>query len=240
MPIQRVCSSCGNKFLVSPSRIASERGKYCSIACRGIGKRAGQILRQCVYCGREFMASLTSNWKNQRYCSRGCVMRHNGSKRKMPLEKRLISKINFSIDERECAFWTGSKDKFGYGKTYKIVNGKRIDTHAPRAIYELYFGPLDQAIHVLHSCDNPACCNIYHLFIGNQQSNMADKISKGRQAKGEKVGSAKLTEREVMKIKYLIKQGVYLTNIAYRFDVTISTISQIKAGLTWKHVPWPR
>ena len=65
---------------------------------------------------------------------------------------------------------------------------------------------------------------------------MKDKVSKDRQAKGETNGRAKLTEREVMKIKRLIKEGIRITDIASRFDVGITTISEIKAGRTWKHI----
>lgn len=33
---------------------------------------------------------------------------------------------------------------------------------------------------VMHSCDNPACCNPRHLSVGSQSENMQDCSYKGR------------------------------------------------------------
>lgn len=36
---------------------------------------------------------------------------------------------------------------------------------------------------VMHTCDNPPCLNPYHLELGTQKDNIADRKSKGRTAK---------------------------------------------------------
>jgi hypothetical protein len=54
--------------------------------------------------------------------------------------------------------------------------------------------------------------------------------------KGGKNGNSKLTEREVVEIKKLIKKGDTQFNIANRFGVKQATISSIKLGYTWRHV----
>ena len=43
---------------------------------------------------------------------------------------------------------------------------------------------LDSAVCVLHSCDNPACVNVAHLYLGTHADNVADKIRKGRSQAG--------------------------------------------------------
>lgn len=240
MAIQQICLFCGKEFITYPSRFTSDRGKYCSVVCRGLARRAKPVKRQCRYCSKEFdiiprWLKISKGW----YCSQVCFRAARRGKETMPFAERLAGWIKFPTNEGDCAIWTGHTDKAGYGKISKLVDGKVISVRSHRAVYELYFGSLDSSVNVLHSCDNPPCCDIRHLFIGTQADNIKDKVSKGRQAKGEKNNHAKLTEREVEKIKFLIRKGNTLTSIAYRFDVTITAISEIKAGRTWKHILWP-
>lgn len=44
-------------------------------------------------------------------------------------------------------------------------------------------------MHVLHSCDNPPCCNPAHLFLGTNADNTADRHAKGRDARGAAHGA---------------------------------------------------
>jgi len=53
---------------------------------------------------------------------------------------------------------------------------------------------------------------------------------------GEKNSSSKLTEKEVIEIKTMIKDGISLSFIAKQYNVTQSNISCIKRNKSWKHV----
>lgn len=106
-------------------------------------------------------------------------------KRELPFEERFWSYIDIKLPE-ECWEWTGAKSSDGYGST--SIKGVTINTH--RIAWQLTYGEIPEGKHVLHHCDNPPCCNPSHLFLGDHQSNMNDRGSKGR-SKGRGIrGSA--------------------------------------------------
>ncbi len=93
----------------------------------------------------------------------------------------------------------------GYGRLSR--EGKRVYAH--RAVWEIVFGEIPPVLCVLHTCDNPPCCNPAHLWLGTHAENMEDKQAKGRgnQPHGETNGQAKLTEPEVREIRHRYAAG---------------------------------
>lgn len=51
---------------------------------------------------------------------------------------------------------------------------------AHRYSWFLANGPIPTGMYVLHTCDDRACVNPAHLFIGTQRDNIRDMIAKGR------------------------------------------------------------
>ena len=66
----------------------------------------------------------------------------------------------------------------GVGKAHSGERGRRVYAH--RWAWEQANGPIPDGMMVLHRCDNPACWNIDHLFLGTQADNMADMRAKKR------------------------------------------------------------
>lgn len=151
-----------------------------------------------------------------------------------PIEERLWSRIEKSGGQDACWPWLGYTVK-GYGRL--MYRGKRVMAH--RVAYELTYGPVDEELDVLHHCDNPPCCNPAHLFKGTNDDNVADKVSKGRQADNHREHNpkAKLTEADVAEVRELWRAGWSATAIAARFGVARGTIWFITNNLTW---PDPR
>jgi len=108
---------------------------------------------------------------------------------------------------------------------------------AHRFIYELTYGKIIGDLVVCHHCDNPTCVRIDHLFLGTQQENIDDKVSKNRQAKGIAHGSAKLTDKEVKEIRELFASGNYTEEqLSNLYKVHNRTICCLIQRITWKHI----
>lgn len=75
----------------------------------------------------------------------------------------------------QCWEWTGCKRE-GYGR----FNIRRLNQSSHRISWEIHNAKISGNLFVLHKCDNRACVNPSHLFIGDNQLNMSDKSSKGR------------------------------------------------------------
>lgn len=100
-----------------------------------------------------------------------------------PFHERFWAQVNKTDT---CWLWTGRMNPVrGYGRCY--YRKRDIDTH--RIAWELTYGPIPDGLVVCHRCDNPPCVNPDHLFLGTQADNVADKVAKNRQAKGETHGS---------------------------------------------------
>lgn len=89
----------------------------------------------------------------------------------------LRSKIRENVEPvGDCWLWQASFSGTGYGDFRG--NGEHWTAH--RAAYTAFIGPIPPKMHVLHRCDNRACCNPEHLFIGTNQDNIRDSSLKGR------------------------------------------------------------
>jgi len=121
------------------------------------------------------------------------------------------------------------------------VGGKRVAAH--RVAYAIQDGwenglrEIPNDMLVCHRCDNPACCNPRHLFLGTPQDNMDDMVEKGRSAAKYRIGetnpNSKLTLEQAREIKASADTMMVL---AERFGVSYPAIQNIKSGRTWTHV----
>ena len=89
----------------------------------------------------------------------------------------------------------------------------------------------------MHTCDNPPCCEPMHLELGTHEANVADRVQKGRSARGERHGRAKLTADDAAAIKRRRNEcAESLANLAREFGVDPRAIAKVLSGETWKDV----
>ncbi len=159
---------------------------------------------------------------------------------------RFLSKLKTS--DSGCWIWCGCGSSRGYGKT--TIASKDIRAH--RLSWMIFKGEIPDGLFVCHQCDNPSCCNPSHLFLGTQAENVIDKVTKGRQAKGDthyarlhperlargtSHGMSKLDEDKVRQIRleYTGTRGE-LGMLAKKYGVAKATVHQVVRGRLWSHV----
>jgi hypothetical protein len=132
------------------------------------------------------------------------------------------------LKENGCIEYRGYCDKKGYCR----FGHKRKLAH--RVSYELSIGIIPDGLHVCHRCDNRCCINPNHLFLGTNEDNVRDCISKGRNAKGETITNSKLTEEHILKIRMDTRPDKV---IAAEYGISQGHVSRIQMRRTWKHIP---
>ena len=150
--------------------------------------------------------------------------------RKRPLKERLWEKINV-CGPSECWEWAKALTNKGYGSI--LVDGKPKLAH--RVVFKEVNGFIDDALCVMHTCDNRKCCNPSHLIQGTLAENNHDRHRKGRTRpptgmKGTSNPRNKLTEQQVIEI--FTATGT-LQAIADRYGVKMQTVHDIKKGRNW-------
>lgn len=125
-----------------------------------------------------------------------------------------------------CWNWTASLFKNGYGQ---IAIGKDKSMQAHRVSWQLHRGEIPVGMDVCHTCDNRACVNPNHLFLGSRHDNMMDAAKKGRMP-------VKLNPDIIREIRGSHQLG---THLAEKFGVCPSTIAKIRKGRIWQHIEAP-
>lgn len=146
-----------------------------------------------------------------------------------------------------CFLWTGGVHATrGYGVFRPEPSGKKKEL-AHRVAWERANGPIPQGMHICHHCDMPVCVNPLHLFLGTNADNHADKMRKGRQAKGPPHSmvmksvapngcrhyKSSLTDDEVRLIRH---EPGPLSEIAAKYSISKASACRIRSRIRYAKV----
>lgn len=142
---------------------------------------------------------------------------------------RYFNDVALPYEGDGCLEWPYSRDGRGYGHIWRDGRMQRVN----RLVCEHRHGhPPTPGHEAAHNCGNRACVNPNHLRWATPVENCADKLIHGTHTRGERSGTAKLTEsqaREILSLKGVVSQAA----LADRFGVAHVTISNIHRGETW-------
>jgi hypothetical protein len=142
-------------------------------------------------------------------------------------------------DEDKCWNWQGYLASDGYGVL--LVNADTptgyTTARAHRLMFEAVKGNIPPGMMVCHKCDNPACVNPAHLWLGTAADNSRDMVNKGRKKKGVEHHNAKLSVETVLEIRQIHASGTAtLPELAKRFALAVSHVHRIVTRKSWGHI----
>lgn len=128
-----------------------------------------------------------------------------------------------------CWNWKGLKSEKGYGVfSHAMGKKKKFRAKAHRIAYTLAKGPIKSGEFILHSCDNPACCNPDHLRVGTNVDNIRDRLERNRIC-----GKAKINMEIANEIRRRVFNGESKESLARKFKISTKTITSLCRFETW-------
>lgn len=185
----------------------------------------------CAYCGKPFGVDpkYPANFKRQKFCGNACA-----HARKKHSPERVRASFWSMVDKTgDCWLWTGYRQPDGYGQFR--ANSKFYNSH--KFAYELAYGPVPDGLEVMHTCDQPHCCNVAHMHLGTHLDNMRDCYNKRRHAFGMRNTRAKLTDGQVRELRVLRDQGWKFHELSARFGISSSHACNIYGRKAWRLTP---
>ena len=148
-----------------------------------------------------------------------------------PLLDRFWEKVNICSPD-ECWEWTGAKISVGYG----AISIRRGHIELSHRLSWILANTRDipLGMFICHHCDNRACVNPTHLFLGTDADNHRDSVSKMRHSYGERV--SRLSAKQVIEIRRLHSTGKYYQReLAARYDISRSHVGRIVNRQEWPY-----
>ncbi len=143
----------------------------------------------------------------------------------------------------ECDLWTGSKKQANehsspYGAMWVDGRNRYATSIAWWLEFDYWPDRPNKGEEMCHHCDVTLCVKLNHLWLGNASQNALDAFAKGRRKgrSGESHPMTLLANKEIPVIRARAIAGEDYATIARDYDITKTTVSEIKTGHKWASV----
>ena len=118
------------------------------------------------------------------------------------------------------------------------VRGLEVRRYVHDLVLTVFIGPRPAGTEACHFPNrDPSDCRAVNLRWDTRRNNHADKRAHGTDARGEKHPHAKLSERDVIRMRKLRNNtGLAFHRIAAKFGVTTMTAFRACSGQCWGHI----
>lgn len=141
------------------------------------------------------------------------------------------------IRKAACATVTECIIMTGFSSRPKVHFGE-VQMMASRVVWIIANGDPGE-LHVLHTCHRgeEGCINIRHLYLGDNETNMADMWEAGRHSKGADRWNTGLDDDQVRELRRMYGAGgVSYPRLGEMFGISGSQVARIVKRENWKHV----
>lgn len=189
--------------------------------------------RVCKECRQKYLHFMQKE-RSKKECPI-CKVEHNENCMECSTKCKILNRFTI-VDQ--CWEWQGKINESGYGILNVRESGKKIDILAHRESYKIHKGEIPCGLCVLHKCDNTACINPEHLWVGTQKENAQDCVKKGRFFNGHarSKASGKIKEEQVVEMRELYKNGISRKELQEKYKLSQSQVSGILTYKFWRHI----
>lgn len=141
-----------------------------------------------------------------------------------PVAERFWEKVDRAAGVDGCWPWTATRTPQNYGQFDK--------RGSHRVAFELTNGAIPAGLYVLHSCDNPPCCNPAHLSLGTHADNLREAAERG-------LFPLKIPDQDVVVLRTRVAAGESVASAARGLRIEYSTAKKMVRGWLRPHVGGP-